>query len=59
MDKVFVVSYYNDGEAPVVTVYDNEEAAMRQYNFELMMGGHRKVDMDECPVYKTFTINGK
>ena len=57
-DKVFVVSYYDEGEPPVVTVFDNEEAALFMYNWVCRVGGHSKVDMDECPVYSTFTING-
>lgn len=56
MDKVFVVSYYDDGDAPVVTVYDNEDAAASHYNFALMVGGHKKVCIDECPIYESFTV---
>jgi len=57
-EKVFVVSYYDEGEMPVVTVFNNENAALYMYNWLLRVGGHYKVDMDECPVYSTFTING-
>lgn len=58
-EKVWVVSYYNEGEAPVVTVFDNEDAAVKCYNAFLTFGKHKKVDCDECSVYKTFTVNGK
>ena len=56
---VFVVSYYKHGEAPIVTVYNNEDSASRHYRWALMIGGYEKVDMDECPVYQSFTINRK
>ena len=59
IDKVWVVSYYDEGEAPVVTVYNNENAAYRHSYWELQIGSHSKVDMDECPIYSSFTINGK
>lgn len=59
IDKVWVVSYYDEGEAPVVTVFDNEVAAVKCYNAFLTYGHHKKVDCDECQIYKTFTMNGQ
>lgn len=57
--KVWVVSYYDEGEAPVVTVFDNEPAANRCYWWFLNWYHHTKVDIDEVPVYQSFTVNGK
>lgn len=57
--QVWVVSYYDDGKAPVVTVFDNERAAEKCYVWFLNTGGHTKVDLDEVCVYKSFTLNGK
>lgn len=53
---VWVVSWYNAGEEPVVTVFDNEENAMKYYNYELV-NNHVKVDIDECPIYSTFSLS--
>ena len=59
IDKVWIVSYYDEGEAPVVTVFDNELAAVKCCNAFLQLGHHTKVNCDECQIYKTFTVNGK
>ena len=56
---VCVVSYYDDGDAPVVTVFDDNLAAERCYTWFLNTGGHTKVDIDEVPIYHSFTVNGK
>jgi len=50
---VWVVSWYNAGEEPVVTVFGNEENAMKYYNYELA-NSHVKVAIDECQIYNTF-----
>jgi len=50
---VWVVSWYNAGEEPVVTVFGNEENAMKYYNHELA-NSHVKVAIDECPIYNNF-----
>lgn len=55
---VWVVSWYNAGEEPVVTVFSNEENAMKYYNYELA-NGHVKVAIDECPIYNTLQKNEK
>ena len=53
---VWIVSWYNDGEPPVVTPFNNREAAYKYYEYELG-NDHEKVDIDECEVYSTFDIN--
>lgn len=50
---VFVVSWYNAGEEPVVTAFSNEDNAMKYYSHELA-NGHVKVAIDVCPIYSTF-----
>lgn len=60
--KVWVVSCYDEGKAPVVTVFDNEQAAMKCYDnlrFFLNYDKHVKVCIDKAPVYQSFTGNGK
>lgn len=53
---VWVVSWYNSGEEPVVTVFNNEENAMKYYNYELA-NNHVEVAIDGCPVYSTFSLS--
>lgn len=50
---VWVLSWYNAGEEPVVTVFGNKESAMKYYNYELA-NGHAKVAIDKCPIYRYF-----
>jgi len=52
---VWVVSWYNVGEEPVVTVFGNEENAMKYYNYELA-NSHVKVAIDECTICNTFEV---
>lgn len=54
MESVWIVSYYDSGEDPVVTSFDNKDAAMRCY--EHFVGEHEKVDVDEVPIYHSFVI---
>ena len=54
---VWIVSWYNRGEMPVVTPFNNEDAAKRYYDYELN-NNHEKVDLDKCEVYSTFTQFG-
>lgn len=54
---IFVVSCYKNGETPIVTVYDNEDAAVKHYDAALTFGRYNKVDMEECPIYESFTMN--
>lgn len=55
MGNVWIVSWYDYGEPAVVTAFNNKEAAMQYYSYELGRDCHEKVDIDECPVYSTFT----
>lgn len=58
-EKVWVVSYYDKGSSPVVTVFDNERAADQCFHYFTDHGDHAKIDIDECPVFQSFTVNGK
>lgn len=52
--SVWAVTYYDDGEEPVVTVFDNKEAAMACYS--CFIGEHDVVNVDEAPVCHSFTV---
>ena len=53
VDKtVFVVTYWDVGLEPVITVFDNQENAEKCYLF--FKGKHDGCCMDEVPVYKHF-----
>ena len=49
---IFVVTYYDMGQDPVVTVFNNKPAAVRCY--EYFFEKHDVVNIDEAPVYKMF-----
>lgn len=51
--KIWVVSWYNYGESPVVTAFNNYNAANEYYNYEANRN-HVKVDIDECELYSIF-----
>lgn len=54
-DNVFVVTYYDKEEdEPTVTVFSNEEAAKKYYEF--MICKHDITSIDECPIYNKFII---
>lgn len=60
-NDVWVVSYYDPTWAePIVTVYDNEEAALAHYNYLKIKQYYKKIDyaiaIDKCPIYRTFKI---
>lgn len=55
MDTLWVVSYYDIGDDPVVTIFSDKEAAFKCY--EYFLGEHDKVNVDEVNVHKSFTIN--
>lgn len=55
MEQVWIVSWCEYGEAPVVTPFNNKEAAEAYYNYELTRN-HEKTDIDLCDAYTTFTI---
>ena len=52
--NVWIVSWYNYGEPPVVTAFDNQKAAEKYRDYESCQD-HEKVCLDECPVYSSFT----
>ena len=57
MDKVWVVSWCDDGQVPTVTVFNNKKAADA-----LLMNNIDKYDhicIDQCEVYSKFKIDGK
>ena len=53
---VWVVSYYDYNNLPVVTVFSNKDAASLYYNYELKKNKHEKIDIDQCPIYSTFYV---
>lgn len=54
MENIWVVSYYDMGEDPVVTVFENKLAALRCY--EYFLGEHDRVNIDEAPIYQSFIV---
>lgn len=50
MQSVWAVTYYDIGDDPVVTIFDNKPAALKWY--ECLLGKHDRVNIDETPVYK-------
>lgn len=56
-DKVWVVTYcdivYGERQ-PIVTCFNNEENAMKYYDY--ILGEHYVVDIDECEVYTEFKV---
>lgn len=52
IEDVWVVTYYDIGDDPVVTVFNNKLAAIKCYKY--FLGEHDKVNIDKTPVYKSF-----
>ena len=52
--KVWVVTYCNNGDEPVVTVFDNEGAA--KYMYSVFIGAYDKVCIDQVAVYHAFKV---
>lgn len=52
---VWVVTYYDMGKDPTVTVFDNKEAALKCYKW-FMDSDYDRVSVDECPIYNKFII---
>lgn len=52
MLETWVVTYYDIGSDPIVTCFDNEDAAMKCY--EHFLGKHDRVDIDKCMIFKNF-----
>ena len=50
--SVYVVTYWDDGEEPVVTVFDNADAATRC--MDSFSESHDGCCLDECEVYMEF-----
>ena len=56
-NKVYVVTYWDNGVEPVVTVFDNQENAEKCYSF--FIKEHDGCCVDEVPVYKHFGKTGE
>lgn len=55
---VFVVAYMNDSwEEAILTAFDNEEAALKMYEYH--RGKHDRLWIDRCRVFKQFIIKSK
>lgn len=54
MNDVFVVSYM-DGRTPVVTAFNNRDAASKYMQY--LVKEKNTVTFDVCPVYKDFSVN--
>ena len=53
MEKVWVVTYYDMGFDPLVTVFNNKAAALKRY--ASLMGQHDRVNVIETFVLSRFT----
>lgn len=53
--KIWIISYYDVGDDPVVTPFDNKDAATKCY--EHFIGEHDRVNIDECEVYSSFIVS--
>lgn len=56
MNTVWAVTCYKLGEDPIVTVFDNKQAAFKCYSYFLDTN-YDKVNLDEVPIYKEFLYN--
>lgn len=57
MDYIYIVTYYDkDAREPVVTAFDNRDAAERCY--EAFKVNYDVVSIDRAPVYKSFEVSG-
>lgn len=52
--KIYVVTYWDDDE-PVVTLFDNREAANKCYQY--LKNYHTGCCVDECEVYSLFSTS--
>lgn len=58
INDVYVVTRYEDdmySKEPIVTVFDNEEAARKCFEYFKKLDT-KIVCLDKCPIYKTFTV---
>lgn len=56
-NKIWVVTYYDieyDRREPTVTCFNNQENAMKYYDY--ILGEHDVVTIDKCEVYTEFKI---
>ena len=51
-NTVYVVTYWDNGLEPVVTVFDNQENAEKCYSFFIKR--HNGCCIDEVPIYSHF-----
>ena len=56
-NNVYVVTYWDNGLEPVVTVFDNQENAEKCYSF--FVNRHSGCCVDEVPVYSNFGKENK
>lgn len=54
MDKpiIYIVTYWDDNKEPVVTAFDNKEAAESYYNYSI--NKHKGCCLDETKIYSSF-----
>ena len=52
--RVWVVTGYEDGQEPIVSVFDNQDAASGYLSYAC--GVHENVCIDEAPVYSSFFV---
>ena len=53
--KIWIVTYWDDGKEPVVTVFDNEDAA--RLCFRTFRDLYFGCSIDESTMYHTFTVS--
>lgn len=56
-EKVYVVGYQNATEEPVITVFDNREAADKW--FVICANSRDRAWLDECPIYTQLLVMGE
>ena len=52
--EIWSVVYWDDGEEPVTTLFDNEESAKRCYTYFKMY--HDGCCIDKCSIFSNFLI---
>ena len=55
MNVVYVVTYWDKGEEPTVTVFNNEFSAHQYYDY--IKDKHFGSCIDDCPVYHLFNVS--
>ena len=54
MNSVWIVTYWDKGDEPVVTPFDNQEAATKCYEYFKTI--HDGCCLDECTIFHKFNI---